>query len=87
LIAAWEAHDLSDRGANRLVVVFHARYFHPKGARHDVTRNRRLWRRFGPIADRAAAATSRESAGARAEPMTLALVNMAVQNQAHQATE
>jgi hypothetical protein len=42
---------------------------------------------FGAIADRAAAAASRESAGERAEPLTLALVNMAVQNQAHQAAE
>ena len=41
----------------------------------------------GAIADRAAAAANRESAGKSAEPMTLALVNMAVQNQAHQAAE
>ena len=42
---------------------------------------------FGAIADRAAAAASRESTGERAEPLTLALVNMAVHNQAHQAAE
>lgn len=41
----------------------------------------------GAIADRAAAAASGKSAGVRARPMTLALVNMAVQNQAHQAAE
>ena len=41
----------------------------------------------GAIADRAAAAANCESARERAEPMTLALVNMAVQNHAHQAVE
>jgi hypothetical protein len=40
----------------------------------------------GAIADRAAAAANRESAGERAEPMMLALVNLAAQNHAHQAT-
>jgi len=42
---------------------------------------------FGAIADRAAAAANRENAGERAEPMTLALVNMTVQNHAHRAAE
>ena len=39
------------------------------------------------LPDRAAAAANRESAGERAEPMMLALINLAVQNHAHQATQ
>ena len=41
----------------------------------------------GAIADRGQRPQTAKAPAKRAEPMTLALVNMAVQNQAHQAAE
>jgi hypothetical protein len=92
LTAAWEAHEGTSLATATPIalLLFSARDTFSRGDIRSTFDRENGRASFGvisgAIADRAAAAANRESAGERAEPMMLALVNLAAQNHAHQAT-